>query len=138
MVGDVKQSIYGFRMADPSLFLSKYERYQTSTDQQLIILDTNYRSRDNVLGYTNHVFERIMDKNLGEMTYAEAESLKTGFPYFIEQQADSDYNAEFLLFNKDTMMESNEDLEGEFDTSREAEAHLILSLIHISEPTRLL
>ena len=129
MVGDVKQSIYGFRMADPSLFLSKYERYQTSTDQQLIILDTNYRSRDNVLGYTNHVFERIMDKNLGEMTYAEAESLKTGFPYFIEQQADSDYNAEFLLFNKDTMMESNEDLEGEFDTSREAEAHLIAQKI---------
>lgn len=58
MVGDVKQSIYRFRQAEPSLFIDKYDRYERGDGGELVALSTNFRSRPLVLDYVNRVFER--------------------------------------------------------------------------------
>ncbi len=83
MVGDVKQSIYKFRQARPELFLEKYETYQTKDKSRpeedlKIQLFKNFRSRENVLEVTNHVFESIMSKTLGEIDYNKEEYLNLG------------------------------------------------------------
>lgn len=75
MVGDVKQSIYKFRLARPELFVKKYDTYKLWSEgdslQQKIELHSNYRSRDNVLISTNDVFEGIMKRSLGGVEYDE-------------------------------------------------------------------
>ncbi|SHI58121.1 helicase-exonuclease AddAB subunit AddA [Parasporobacterium paucivorans] len=83
MVGDVKQSIYKFRMAKPELFVKKYEEYPTDAGSlyQRINLDKNFRSRDNVLKGINFIFRQIMSKNLGDIDYDEENELHTGAEY---------------------------------------------------------
>lgn len=77
MVGDVKQSIYRFRQADPTLFLDKYERYQQSaTADETIVLAENFRSMSNVTEFTNLVFTQLMDRTVGEMPYDHQAQLK--------------------------------------------------------------
>ncbi|CAK8053652.1 helicase-exonuclease AddAB subunit AddA [Eupransor demetentiae] len=72
MVGDVKQSIYGFRQADPSLFSGKYHRYgQADNDDELIELADNFRSQANVAKLTNLIFTQIMDEKLGDVAYQD-------------------------------------------------------------------
>ncbi|MGX7108543.1 helicase-exonuclease AddAB subunit AddA [Facklamia miroungae] len=110
MVGDVKQSIYGFRMAEPSLFLAKYRLYQDSDQGDLIILDKNYRSRGEVLNFTNYLFERLMDESFGEMTYGQSESLVRGNQNFLDGEGPTHYAIELLLHSK-------EEVEEEFDLS---------------------
>lgn len=80
MVGDVKQSIYKFRQACPDLFLDKYGRYtKTKTGNGLKIqLFKNFRSRCNILDFTNIIFENIMSKDLGDLDYTEEEYLNLG------------------------------------------------------------
>ncbi|EFR31977.1 helicase-exonuclease AddAB subunit AddA [Eremococcus coleocola] len=107
MVGDVKQSIYGFRMAEPQLFLNKYLSYQEVTNpEQLVILNKNYRSRHDLLQFTNFIFERIMDLNFGQMNYQTAERLVTANPSFIE--ADEGEIQLKLLLNVKTDSEEEE------------------------------
>lgn len=101
MVGDVKQSIYGFRMAEPSLFLEKYYRYANHEDGELIVLDKNYRSRDDVLQFTNFIFEKIMSEDFGEMTYGIRESLKTGNQSFLDTDDATHFGVEFLIHVKE-------------------------------------
>ena len=84
MVGDVKQSIYKFRQAMPDLFLSKYSNYSENeaNDNGLKIkLFKNFRSRKNVLDFTNIIFENIMGKKIGEIDYTEEEFLNLGASY---------------------------------------------------------
>ncbi len=86
MVGDVKQSIYKFRLAMPELFMEKYRTY--STEDMLedgdnnyhlrIDLDKNFRSRKVVLDYVNRIFEQIMTEAVGGILYDEAAALKYG------------------------------------------------------------
>lgn len=83
MVGDVKQSIYRFRQARPELFLEKYDTYQLKEDKQegdnlKIQLFKNFRSRSNVLEFTNLVFKTIMSRELGDVLYDESEYLNLG------------------------------------------------------------
>ena len=83
MVGDVKQSIYRFRQAMPKLFLDKYSNYKPVEDKpnclgRKIQLFKNFRSRDNVLDFTNLIFKDIMSKTLGEVDYTEDEYLNFG------------------------------------------------------------
>jgi ATP-dependent helicase/nuclease subunit A len=86
MVGDVKQSIYKFRLAMPEIFMEKYGMYSfldfTEEGQvnyfQRIDLDKNFRSRKPVLEYVNKIFEQIMQKPVGGIIYDEAASLKYG------------------------------------------------------------
>ena len=81
MVGDVKQSIYKFRQARPELFLEKYKSYslENANERGLKIqLFKNFRSRENILDFTNEIFKNIMSESLGEIEYNEEEFLNLG------------------------------------------------------------
>ncbi|HWL13804.1 MAG TPA: helicase-exonuclease AddAB subunit AddA, partial [Ureibacillus sp.] len=83
MVGDVKQSIYRFRLAEPMLFLNKYNVFneEAISNGLKIDLNANFRSRKEVLHGTNFVFEQIMGETVGEIHYDEKAGLKPGAPY---------------------------------------------------------
>jgi len=82
MVGDVKQSIYRFRLARPELFMEKYDTYSLEeSDTQRIDLHKNFRSRSEVLDCTNDIFYKIMTRNLGNVEYDEAAALYVGASY---------------------------------------------------------
>ncbi len=71
MVGDIKQSIYGFRNADPTIFADKYNRFSENEEEEskLILLNENYRSVPEILDFINIVFSKIMSKELGGAEY---------------------------------------------------------------------
>lgn len=85
MVGDVKQSIYKFRLACPELFIDKYDRYKPykcdNGSELKIELQMNFRSRKNVLESTNDVFKRVMNKDFCGIRYDDAARLNNGFSY---------------------------------------------------------
>ncbi len=81
MVGDVKQSIYKFRLAEPRLFLEKHETYQESGNYRRIDLSMNFRSRSQVIDTVNDVFSRIMSKENGGIVYDEDAALYQGATY---------------------------------------------------------
>lgn len=102
MVGDVKQSIYRFRQACPWLFTQKYDRYTTeASPNQLICLRKNFRSRPQVLAAANHVFRRLMQKQVGDIAYNEDAALYPGAAY--EQEEKGTFLPEVLSFSTDTM-----------------------------------
>ena len=78
MVGDVKQSIYRFRQADPTLFLEKYRRFGRGEGGQMVALRQNFRSRATVLELVNRVFERVMTGGDAEIDYDDAARLRPG------------------------------------------------------------
>ncbi|MCI8942055.1 MAG: helicase-exonuclease AddAB subunit AddA [Oscillospiraceae bacterium] len=85
-VGDVKQSIYRFRLADPTIFLEQYRRYPDAAEAEegeprRILLSQNFRSRKEVLDAANFVFSAIMSREMGEVEYGEAERLYFGAAY---------------------------------------------------------
>ena len=123
MVGDVKQSIYKFRQAMPELFISKYKSYKnkemkTKEDNLKIQLFKNFRSRENVLYFTNLVFQDIMSENLGDIDYNEDEYLNLGANYPEEKQ---NLNTEIDIIDlfeedeekKEVYIEKDENLEDE-------------------------
>lgn len=83
MVGDVKQSIYGFRNSNPKIFMDKYESYSDDVDaeERRIFLDQNFRSRDNVLQFVNYIFKQVMIKDIGDVDYDEKNFLRYGADY---------------------------------------------------------
>lgn len=80
MVGDVKQSIYRFRLADPSIFISKYKNFrdEENVGSKRIDLSKNFRSRKNIIDSVNFVFKNIMSEDLGEISYDESAYLYQG------------------------------------------------------------
>lgn len=80
MVGDVKQSIYRFRLADPSLFIDKYESFQSEENgiNRKIDLSQNFRSREEVIHGVNYLFNQIMSKEFGEIAYDTKAQLYQG------------------------------------------------------------
>ncbi len=79
MVGDVKQSIYSFRQACPEIFMGKYERFKVDEEDNLAIdLHKNFRSRAEVLDFTNDVFYALMHKDLGNVEYDKDAALYLG------------------------------------------------------------
>ncbi|MBP2241116.1 ATP-dependent helicase/nuclease subunit A [Cytobacillus eiseniae] len=87
MVGDVKQSIYRFRLAEPNLFLGKYTRFTQAGENTGLRIDLakNFRSRKEVLHGTNYIFKQIMGTSVGEIEYDEAAELVKGAPYTEDQ-----------------------------------------------------
>ena len=85
MVGDVKQSIYRFRLADPTIFLGKYEKYadvpRREGEPGRVFLRESFRSRPEVVDAVNAVFGCLMSKGLGEMDYDERARLRSGLEY---------------------------------------------------------
>lgn len=83
MVGDVKQSIYSFRLADPHIFLEKYESFHDTAEAQAgeprrVVLSRNFRSRAAVLDATNYIFRAVMSKEVGDLVYGKKEMLYQG------------------------------------------------------------
>ena len=98
MVGDVKQSIYKFRLARPELFLEKYDTYQESGDLCRIDLAKNFRSRVQVVDAVNDVFSRIMSRKIGGIAYDDKAALYPGATYPATE--DPAYGSELLLIRK--------------------------------------
>ena len=85
MVGDIKQSIYKFRNANPSLFKSKYDMYSKLNDGIKIDLVKNFRSRKEVLDDINNVFNLIMDNYIGGAEYNESHNMVFGNNTYINE-----------------------------------------------------
>lgn len=125
MVGDVKQSIYKFRLAKPELFLEKYESYGKEDGlYQKIELHKNFRSRPEVLSSINDVFYRIMTKQLGNIKYTDDAALYPGAE-FPETPVDGQAKTEVLLLNTGDPLFDGMDEEKADYTAKEAEARLI-------------
>ncbi|MEO4054233.1 helicase-exonuclease AddAB subunit AddA [Solibacillus sp. CAU 1738] len=105
MVGDVKQSIYAFRLAEPRLFLRKYKDFEENpiNTGMKIDLNANFRSRSEVLASTNYVFEQVMDEAVGEIDYDDQAALKFSASY-------NDNNIPVELVILDQFVEKDEDL----------------------------
>ncbi|MBE6961544.1 MAG: helicase-exonuclease AddAB subunit AddA [Ruminococcaceae bacterium] len=100
-VGDVKQSIYRFRLADPSIFLERYQSflpYQEAKEGQprKILLSKNFRSRREILDAANFIFENILSREMGEIDYGEEEALHFGAEYYPPR---NDCDTEFHLIS---------------------------------------
>ncbi len=105
MVGDVKQSIYRFRLADPTIFLRKYQTFRPVGEGEgphRVLLSRNFRSRPQVLEGVNYLFRAVMSETFGEMAYGDAEALIPGgsFP-----EGEGDYDLELDLLDGSTVEE---------------------------------
>ena len=105
-VGDVKQSIYRFRLADPNIFNKRYSDYEGSPISQKIDLSKNFRSRREILDFCNLIFKNIMSPKYGEVDYEnEDHQLKSGRDFdaytdHIELAIIEKSKSEYLLVDK--------------------------------------
>ena len=102
LVGDVKQSIYGFRLADPSIFLEKYRAFADADGVQdgaprRVVLGQNFRSRAAVLDACNYLFSAVMGETVGDLAYTDREALHLGMEY--PNAGDARYKTEVLLLD---------------------------------------
>lgn len=126
MVGDVKQSIYRFRLADPTIFIGKYESFgqDDNQDNSLVTLNQNFRSAQGVINGVNAVFSKIMTPGLGEINYDEQAMLNKGLPHegpyekteihVIETKPQSSDTADYLEFDEDQEDQSAVEIEARF------------------------
>jgi ATP-dependent helicase/nuclease subunit A len=133
MVGDVKQSIYRFRLADPSIFNNKYTTYTMDSEDlsnnivnRTIDLNKNFRSRDEILKAVNFIFKNIMSKELGEIEYNEKAALNTGSEFL------TDNPVELNIIYKNTSLGNQE---GEADGSEKikSEAEIEIESMETAE-----
>lgn len=111
MVGDIKQSIYRFRQADPQIFNEKFQRYaQNPKEGKLILLKENFRSSSEVLSATNDVFGRLMDQEVGEINYDSMHQLVFANT---KLAPNPDNKAEFLPYDKDDSGQEEEESQTE-------------------------
>lgn len=130
MVGDVKQSIYSFRLSRPELFMQKYNTYSLEdSDRQRIDLHKNFRSRGEVLDSVNYIFRRIMKKEMGGIEYDDSAALYLGakFPKTEEIEAkryiSSECERNTDLFKTELLILKDRDKEAE--NVRRSEARMI-------------
>lgn len=132
MVGDVKQSIYRFRMARPDLFISKYDSYKRLEEGKeaepcgsySILLTKNFRSEINVLRCVNAIFERLMSRKIGKIAYDDAARLNSRYAKCLDDGTSAEPSpelgisygpkAEFVMM-ENTMYEL--DANGRYDNS---------------------
>ncbi|GAS83115.1 helicase-exonuclease AddAB subunit AddA [Paenibacillus amylolyticus] len=112
MVGDVKQSIYRFRLAEPGLFMNKYRQYGANTREsgddkdrlnrtgQRIDLARNFRSRAEVVHSVNMIFRQLMNEGVAEIAYDERAQLAYGATFPSETLGDEAYTPELLLIDR--------------------------------------
>src|SRR5699024_5134265 len=98
-----KQSIYRFRLADPTIFLKKYQTFRPQEaaedgEDRKILLSQNFRSRPEVLDAANFVFSNILSQEMGEMDYGDDERLYCGADYYLPR---TDCRTEFHLLDVD-------------------------------------
>ena len=130
MVGDVKQSIYGFRLARPELFLEKQEHYGLEDGvEQRVDLHKNFRSRRNVLDTVNFIFGQIMERELGGIEYDETEALYVGADYPEGSSAQFTEAQLLLIDSKSPEFEDNKTRQQMIATEALAVAQSIRSLV---------
>ncbi len=123
LVGDVRQSIYRFRLAEPALFLEKYNTFPDEADRgqpRRVLLEDNFRSRPEVLTAVNLLFADIMSRQTGEMAYTEREYLKASGTF---SEDGRDRRCELLLADR----EASQSADGEEETlgKTQAEARVL-------------
>ncbi len=117
-VGDVKQSIYRFRLAEPRLFLQKYQDYGLNLGGKAIELNYNYRSNQTIIEAVNFIFERLMSKDIAEIDYDFKARLQAG-------RDDGGEPAELWLIEKEEAQpEPATDDDGQEASNDQAEHHL--------------
>ena len=125
MVGDIKQSIYRFRQADPQIFNEKFQRYaQNPKEGKLILLKENFRSSSEVLSATNDIFARLMDQEAGEINYDSMHQLVFANT---KLTPNPDNKAEFLLYDKGDSGQEEE--ESQTETKLTGEMRLVIKEI---------
>lgn len=104
MVGDIKQSIYRFRQADPQIFNQKFKDFQEHPEHgKLILLKENFRSQSEVLDATNSVFMHLMDESVGEILYDGMHQLVAGSP--AQKEAHPENKTQVLIYDTDDSSE---------------------------------
>ncbi len=124
MVGDVKQSIYKFRLAKPELFMNKYNSYTIEdSSYQKILLHKNFRSRKEILEGVNFIFRQLMSEQVGDVIYDDACALNLGANYEPDESAYGE--TKLVLVDKD------KDISEELDvSSKQLEAMWVARKIH--------
>ena len=134
MVGDVKQSIYRFRLSRPELFMEKFHTYDTGdSERQRIDLHKNFRSRKEVLESVNYIFEQIMTPALGGIMYDDEAALYAGAG-FEESKEKGQNDTEVLLIDTDPALYVGDDMAEKktvLPSDRELEARAIAARIRI-------
>ena len=118
MVGDVKQSIYKFRQACPELFLDKYKKYSLNTSNEKglkIQLFRNFRSRKEVLDFTNEIFVNIMSEELGDIDYTKEEFLNLGASYEENKNLEAEIDIIDIKENEEDQEQTHEELPEEVE-----------------------
>ena len=112
MVGDIKQSIYRFRNANPLIFKDKYDRYSINNGGKKIDLLKNFRSREEVLYNINEIFAPLMTQDIGGINYKESHAMVYGNKAYIEKGA-NDYNnyLDILTYNNEDKKYTNDEIE---------------------------
>ncbi len=127
MVGDVKQSIYKFRLAEPEIFIKKYELFKRGNDSSAIKLDLNrnFRSKEPILRMVNHLFRRIMDQKRTGIDYDDEAALYKGVSY----EGPLEYKVEFHLLEGKKVEDADLDEEIKAMKKAETEAFVAASII---------
>jgi ATP-dependent helicase/nuclease subunit A len=125
MVGDVKQSIYRFRLADPGLFIDKYHHFEESESalNRRITLSSNFRSQKGILAAVNYIFSNIMSRDFGEIDYDEKSRLNPGavlpsnadepVELFLIGRANNEVDSGETMENADEVLEEMSSIEAE-------------------------
>ena len=112
MVGDIKQSIYRFRNANPNIFREKYEHYKKHEGGEKIDLLENFRSRREVLTNINEIFNLIMIPDLGGVDYQDNHAMVNGNKAYVEKgSSNQNYNLEILKYQNEDKKFSNSEIE---------------------------
>ena len=123
MVGDIKQSIYRFRQADPTIFLNKYSRFSddlNNLENKKIMLGKNFRSRGATLDVINAVFENVMNEYIGEISYTNDEFLYKNDLYPDEKNPIHNPELAILDYSNISYEEGQADLtEGQEDSPKD-------------------
>ena len=141
MVGDVKQSIYRFRLAKPDLFIEKYNSFSDDGQgtQQRIDLFQNFRSRETILHGVNFIFRQLMTPALGEIEYDEKAALNPGAAYPERDALNTGGPIELHLIESESINDESEEANGEENkvveeledlTNIELEAKIVTQRIH--------
>lgn len=143
MVGDMKQSIYRFRLANPLIFAQKYQEWEKHQGDKMseaknvcIDLSQNFRSRENILEGVNDLFEQVMSPEVGELEYDDYAKLKVGNTYEegeperLPEGALSDAIELHILETKDKEEEVEDETSIEALKDAEGEALMTAELIH--------
>lgn len=110
MVGDIKQSIYRFRNANPDIFKTKYNDYSKHNGGEKIDLNKNFRSREEVLNNINLLFNKVMDEDIGGADYITSHQMIFGNKSYINKgKTNQNYDFEFYSYNYDKQSDYNKD-----------------------------